>query len=275
MDFIGILESLLGDSGITVNVGHKGIQRSNNVDRPVSDLASCPCCGGKGAFDTWANPCEQGHMHKKMDCPTCNGKCYFVNAESYQPCPKCNGFGAFSCFNRPCRACHMHFEEHCPTCNGQCYLPSGFNAGASDSISIDPKGLLNVLLGGSVPDELPPVQAEVSQLERAEILVRALVSAAKSDGHIDSYERNRIMNFVGRAGSVEFDFLNNEFSRPLDLQSFASSVPVGMEREVYRISLTAIDLDQAAEVKYLRDLARALRLPPDECEIIQRQLACT
>ena len=63
-----------------------------------------------------------------------------------------------------------------------------------------------------------------------------------------------------------------EFARPLNLREFASSIPVGMEQQVYMLSLVAIDLDTGKEAKYLLELSEALRLPVDVREQIHQRL---
>ncbi len=67
-------------------------------------------------------------------------------------------------------------------------------------------------------------------------------------------------------------FLREEFSRPLDVHEFASSVPLGMEQQVYTMSLIAIDLDTGREAKYLLELARSLRIPDEVREQIHQRL---
>jgi uncharacterized membrane protein YebE (DUF533 family) len=49
-------------------------------------------------------------------------------------------------------------------------------------------------------------------------------------------------------------------------------VPVGMEQQVYSMSLIAIDVDSDRERSYLRDLAHGLRLPADVCDQIKERL---
>jgi uncharacterized membrane protein YebE (DUF533 family) len=108
--------------------------------------------------------------------------------------------------------------------------------------------------------------------EQAEVLVRAMVSAAKSDGQISASEQQQIIDQLGGVSQQEVDFLRQEFSRELDVRDFAWSVPIGMEEQVYQVSLIAIDLDEMKEAQYLADLARGLRLPPERCNAIHRRL---
>ena len=66
--------------------------------------------------------------------------------------------------------------------------------------------------------------------------------------------------------------MREEFSSPLDVRDYARSVPVGMEEQVYTLSLMAIDLDSGSEAKYLMELSECLRLPPETRERIHQRL---
>jgi uncharacterized membrane protein YebE (DUF533 family) len=54
-------------------------------------------------------------------------------------------------------------------------------------------------------------------------------------------------------------------AQPLDVRDFAWSVPLGMEVQILTMSLAAIDVDNQAEVDYLRELAHGLRLSSEVC----------
>jgi len=95
----------------------------------------------------------------------------------------------------------------------------------------------------------------------AALIIRAMINAAKSDGSIDQEEQNKIIAKLGDVTQEEIDFIKREFAAPLDVESFARSIPKGMEEQIYAVSLTAIDLDKNAEAQYLADLAKNLRIP--------------
>ena len=107
---------------------------------------------------------------------------------------------------------------------------------------------------------------------RAEILIRAMINAAKADGHVDPQEQQNILQRAEDLGHEESAFLRRELSAPLDVQGFIQSVPRGMEREVYAMSLMGIELDENAEAQYLRQLAQGLGLSADVCNDIHREL---
>ena len=126
--------------------------------------------------------------------------------------------------------------------------------------------LLNVVKdrqSGSAPSQPSPAgRPDVTKTnqDQALILIRAMVNAAKSDGKIDQAEQDSIIKHLRDRSPETIQFLREEFQRPLDTRGFALSVPVGMEQQVYTMSLIAIDLDTGKEAKYLTELAENLRL---------------
>ncbi|MGB5494878.1 MAG: DUF533 domain-containing protein [Sedimenticolaceae bacterium] len=120
----------------------------------------------------------------------------------------------------------------------------------------------------NMPQGLSHEQAE----QQAELLVRAMINAAKSDGKIDAAEQQKIVERLGDVTPDEIAFVRREFETPLDAQAFVRSVPKGMEQEVYVVSLMAIDLDHNAEAKYLHELAQGFGMRPEACNQIHQQL---
>lgn len=107
--------------------------------------------------------------------------------------------------------------------------------------------------------------------DQAMILVRAMVNAAKSDGRISQDEQRGILKELESSSPDAIQFLRDEFSKPVDVKEFCWSVPLGMEQQVYTMSLIAIELDSNSEAKYLMDLAHGLRLSPHVCEQIHQR----
>jgi uncharacterized membrane protein YebE (DUF533 family) len=110
----------------------------------------------------------------------------------------------------------------------------------------------------------PQNASEEQELEqRAMLIVRAMVNAAKADGQIDGQEVERISAKLGEAGSEEEAraFLVEEMQKPSDVDGIArqASSPE-LAVQVYAASLLAIEVDTAAERAYLRDLAARLGL---------------
>jgi uncharacterized membrane protein YebE (DUF533 family) len=100
---------------------------------------------------------------------------------------------------------------------------------------------------------------EVSE-EHAAVIIRAMCTAAKSDGSVDEAELNAILDRLGEVGPEESAFLRSELAGPVDLAGLLASVPKGMEQEIYAVSLLAIDAASGPEAAYLAALASGLGL---------------
>jgi uncharacterized membrane protein YebE (DUF533 family) len=97
-------------------------------------------------------------------------------------------------------------------------------------------------------------------------LVRAMVGAAKADGHIDATEQRRLFAEVERLGleaeakAYVFDLLTHD----VDMKSLADAVNTPEQgAELYLAARLAIDPDEPAERAYLDALATRLRLPAE------------
>jgi uncharacterized membrane protein YebE (DUF533 family) len=120
-------------------------------------------------------------------------------------------------------------------------------------------------------DHLPQGMDYQQATDQATLLIRAMINAAKADGKVDSEERQKILDRLGEVTQDEIEFVRNELTQPLDLESFARSIPQGLEQQVYAISLMAIDLDSQAEAQYLHNLAQATQISPQVSNQIHKQ----
>jgi uncharacterized membrane protein YebE (DUF533 family) len=96
-------------------------------------------------------------------------------------------------------------------------------------------------------------------------LIRAMIAAAKADGHISPEERTRIAQQIQAAGMDKDhrDFIEQELAKPLDVDAVAASATSPeLAAEIYAASLLAIDADGVAEKGYLAMLAARLNLDP-------------
>ncbi|MEE9445035.1 MAG: DUF533 domain-containing protein [Cocleimonas sp.] len=116
------------------------------------------------------------------------------------------------------------------------------------------------------------VSASSEQEEQAEIMLRAMINAAKSDGNITEDEQRKITEHLGDISAEEADFVRKEINAPLDTQVFIQSIPRGMEQQVYLMSLMAIDLDSNEEAHYLDQLAKGLNISKDVCNQIHEKV---
>ena len=108
-----------------------------------------------------------------------------------------------------------------------------------------------------------PASAPQGEGEFALMLVRAMIAAARADGHIDDEERKRIgdrLSLSGIGGEAEA-FLRKELAAPLDLDALVASARTEAQKvELYTASRLAIDADTRAERGYLDLLAGRLGL---------------
>jgi len=127
--------------------------------------------------------------------------------------------------------------------------------------------MFNNVLQGKEPEKVDDAQEK-----EAEILLRAMLNAAKSDGEIDEAEQKKITEHLKDVSDEEAEFVRNELNLPLDVEGFIKSVPRGMEEKVYFMSLLAIDLDSEEEAKYLDQLSKGLSISHDVANQIHEKL---
>ena len=110
----------------------------------------------------------------------------------------------------------------------------------------------------------PQTPAEETELERtADLVLRAMIDAAKADGQIDGAEVQRIAGKLEEAGAGQEarDFVMAELNKPLDVDALTREVRTPeVAAQVYAASLLAIEVDTPAERDYLVRLANGLGL---------------
>jgi uncharacterized membrane protein YebE (DUF533 family) len=105
--------------------------------------------------------------------------------------------------------------------------------------------------------------SESGQQKLARHLLRAMIAAAKADGHIDAQEQTRIFAEMDKLPLAADDkaFVMDELRAKLDIDAVAGAAETPEEAaEIYTASLLAVDVDNAAERGYLAMLAARLRL---------------
>ncbi|MFJ2539714.1 tellurite resistance TerB family protein [Pseudomonas sp. NPDC087614] len=120
-------------------------------------------------------------------------------------------------------------------------------------------------------DRVPPAQAE----QHSQAILKALVAAAKADGHIDDRERQLIEGeFTKLDNDQELQhWLHAELNKPLDPTDVAraASTPE-MAAEMYVASVMMVDEENFMEKSYLDELARQLKLEPGLKVELERQV---
>ncbi|MCL7462032.1 tellurite resistance TerB family protein [Pseudomonas sp. NW5] len=110
-------------------------------------------------------------------------------------------------------------------------------------------------------DRLPAPLVE----QHSHAILRALIAAAKSDGHIDDRERELIDAEVARlqGDAALLAWIDAELRRPLDPREVAQAATTPeLAAEMFLASLLVIDEQSFMERAYLDELARQLRLDP-------------
>lgn len=94
-------------------------------------------------------------------------------------------------------------------------------------------------------------------------LLRAMIAAAKADGHVDANEQAAILSEMEKMPLNQHDrnFVLEELRKPLDIEAVAGGARTPEEAaSIYTASLLAIDVDNAAERGYLAMLAARLNI---------------
>ncbi|MDG1581487.1 tellurite resistance TerB family protein [Pseudomonas sp. GOM6] len=123
------------------------------------------------------------------------------------------------------------------------------------------QGVAQAKIEPQTVDRLPAPQAEL----HSQAILKAMVAAAKADGHVDAKERQLIEEQIGAlANDPELlRWLDAELNKPLDPADVAraASTPE-MAAEMYIASVLMVDEEHFMERAYLEELARQLKLEP-------------
>lgn len=123
---------------------------------------------------------------------------------------------------------------------------------------------------------LPTASAERDGMSLA--ILRAMISAAKADGHIDAQEHQRIFAKLDELDldTEEKAFIVDELRKPLDIDAVVkAAVTPELAVEIYAASFLAIDPDDPAEQAYLAMLASRLKLEPGLRAAVEREAVKT
>jgi uncharacterized membrane protein YebE (DUF533 family) len=124
--------------------------------------------------------------------------------------------------------------------------------------------------GGAAADAAQPKPFEAlpapEQEQHGRAMLQAMISAAKSDGHLDERELGLLQAELDRsqADAATRAWVGQEMMRPADAAAAAraASTPQ-MAAEIYLASLLVVDERNALEREYLDKLAVELRLDPE------------
>ncbi|WP_062383320.1 tellurite resistance TerB family protein [Pseudomonas abietaniphila] len=120
-------------------------------------------------------------------------------------------------------------------------------------------------------DRVPPAQVE----QHSEAILRALVAAAKADGHVDTNERQLIEGeFTRLTGDKDLQqWLHVELNKPLDPADVARSARTPeIAAEMYLASVMMVDEEHFMERAYLDELAKQLKIEPGLKQELENQV---
>lgn len=123
---------------------------------------------------------------------------------------------------------------------------------------------------GTPVDRLTGEAAE----KRGQILLKAMLAAAKADGHIDDEERAKILDQAKTLGLKEetLRFIEEQLQTPVDARAIAAEADSKeTAAEIYLLSRMVIDAANDQEKRYLQQLAEALDLERDFVVQLERQ----
>ena len=116
--------------------------------------------------------------------------------------------------------------------------------------------------------------AEIMSPDYQLTLIKAMIAAAKADGHIDATEQHRIFDTINKMElstelkALMFDLL----SKPITVSEIAmGAVNLEQKTEIYLVSCMVIDPDHPAEKAHLAELVEVLNLPDGLVEQLHMQ----
>ena len=139
----------------------------------------------------------------------------------------------------------------------------------------------NALTKGGTPETSRANQiaqniTQTSNNNDAEIILTAMLDAAKSDGQIDSNEIERIMGKIKATGAGQegVNCIISKLQSPMETDKILRAVRGRPElaAEVYAASLMAIDVDTEAERRYLKVLSQKMGLNDSVTKEIESML---
>lgn len=121
-----------------------------------------------------------------------------------------------------------------------------------------------------------PASAPASDGQPFELaLIKAMIGAAKADGHLDADNQRKVFEQVEKLGlDAQSKGFCDALTKPVDVNAIGASAN-GIEQasEIYLVSRLAIDPDHPAERVYLDALAHKLSLPANLVAHLDHQVA--
>ncbi|RCW22185.1 uncharacterized membrane protein YebE (DUF533 family) [Vibrio parahaemolyticus] len=107
------------------------------------------------------------------------------------------------------------------------------------------------------------------------LILKAMIGAAKADGHVDEEEMARIEQTLADMGADEHvrQLVQQELNKPLDPAEIANQATSPQQAsEIYLASLIVADEQNFMEKAYLQELAKQLQLSPEVTQQLEVQM---
>ena len=111
--------------------------------------------------------------------------------------------------------------------------------------------------------------------KHAKLILKAMIGAAKADGHVDEEEMARIEQALTEMGADDHvrQLVHQELHKPLDPAEIARLATSPQQAsEIYLASLVVADEQNFMEKAYLQELAKQLNLSPEVTHQLEAQL---
>lgn len=112
------------------------------------------------------------------------------------------------------------------------------------------------------------------QANDAEIILIAMIDAAKADGQVDAQELNKITGSIQSSGAGQegLNYVIKKLQGPMETAKIVAAVKgrPDLAAQVYSASLMTIEVDTEAEKRYLDKLAKSMGLSADVVRSIEQ-----
>ncbi|KII76867.1 tellurite resistance TerB family protein [Vibrio renipiscarius] len=108
-----------------------------------------------------------------------------------------------------------------------------------------------------------------------QLIIKAMIAAAKADGHVDNDEMAQIESAIEQSGADQElrELIHQELNKPLDPTQIARLASSPQQAaEVYLASLLVVDEQNFMEKAYLQELAKQLQLAPEVIQQLEIQV---
>ncbi|MCY9805784.1 tellurite resistance TerB family protein [Vibrio scophthalmi] len=109
----------------------------------------------------------------------------------------------------------------------------------------------------------------------SQLIIKAMIAAAKADGHVDNDEMAQIDAAIEQSGGDQHlrELIQQELNKPLDPIQIARLASTPQQAaEVYLASLLVVDEQNFMEKAYLQELAKQLKLDPEVTQQLEMQV---